>query len=462
MDAAGYTILLTAATVAAMILATFFFIGQKGTVKSVKKAAPAERKKEPVEVPTAANVADSSNPETNFEESPVGEEQNAADDFRPDNAEDAAGPIWPSVMTASDEDSWKVWFDQPNQSKTMSKGQFEESMKVLGTFNSMADFWDKFSNLMHEKLPTKSNVRVFQSNVRPLWEDPVNRDGGKWIVVVPKPKSVGVFNEVLAAMVSNKFECEISGLVLSKKVREDLVSIWTPSGLPIPSLELLRDTISKLLELHLGLQPEITFMSHDKKNKIAIAGKGEKEKKEKQAPQPTKMRFTGMKPARAGAQERPPKSPGLSGKGGPSPKPSPGMRPKSPSTAPNRDLPPKAPPGSKSSELRPTAWATVELEEDGLPPMPEDDDDEPQPPQPKGFGRPNAWGDSKQPKGPRGPAKGRGGKGNSNDNSNEGAGDGDGDAPAAPPTADGWEVVRSKGHKSKERGKNSRDRYKSL
>ena len=104
---------------------------------------------------------------------------------------------------------------------------------------------------MHEKLPTKSNVRVFQSHVRPLWEDPVNYAGGKWIVVVPKQKSVGVFNELLAAMVGGKFKCEVSGLVLSKKVREDLVAIWTPSGLPVPALEGLRDAIGQLLETHL-------------------------------------------------------------------------------------------------------------------------------------------------------------------------------------------------------------------
>ena len=77
-------------------------------------------------------------------------------------------------------------------------------------------------------------------------------------------------------MVGGKFNCEVSGLVLSKKVREDLVSIWTPSGLPVPALEGLRDRISELLETHLGLKPEISFMSHDKKNKVYIEGVGEK------------------------------------------------------------------------------------------------------------------------------------------------------------------------------------------
>jgi len=270
--------------VAAVILATLFLIGRSSASRTDDAAAtPTMLSQEGAGVTPAGSANPPGHASSTPHQGSTELDRTSSSELESPAGEDASGPIWPSVQTASDEDTWKVWFDQPSQSKSMSKGQFEDSMKVLGTFNTMADFWDKFSNLMHEKLPTKSNVRVFQSNVRPLWEDPVNHDGGKWIVVVPKPKSVGVFNEVLAAMVSNKFNCEISGLVLSKKVREDLVSVWTPSGLPIASLEHLRDTISQLLELHLGLKPEITFMSHkhvDKKNKINIAGKGEKEKRD--------------------------------------------------------------------------------------------------------------------------------------------------------------------------------------
>lgn len=236
-------------------------------------------------------------------------------------AEDADGPIFPSILPSSDSDLWKVWFDQPAQSKGMTKVQFEDSMRVLGTFNTMADFWDRFSNLMHERLPTKSNVRVFQSQVPPLYEDPINREGGKWIVVIPKQKSVGVFNEVLAAMVGQKFNCEISGLVLSKKVREDLVSIWTPSGIPTQSLESLRDSICDLLETHLGLKPAISFMSHDKKNRQNVPGKaGEKEQntpKTGSKPAGGKPKFTGVKPKSSVAKPQ-----------------SPNMKPKSPTLAP--------------------------------------------------------------------------------------------------------------------------------
>lgn len=411
----GYALLLTAATVAALILATFFVINQKSV----------QSKREVTEIDSDV--------------SPSSEALNETSDTSPDapstgggseamgSAEDADGPIHPSIMPSSDDDLWKVWFDQPSNSKGMTKAQFEDSMKVLGTFNTMADFWDRFSNLMHEKLPTKSNVRVFQSNVRPLYEDPINREGGKWIVVIPKQKSVGVFNEVLAAIVGGKFNCEISGLVLSKKVREDLVSIWTPSGIPTPSLEVLRDSIGDLLETHLGLKPEITFMSHDKKNRVTIQGKGEKGSKDGKVGH--KAKFTGVKP----------KSPGIKPK-------SPGLKPKSPQTAPLKEG------GKPAGGMAPTAnaWGA------GVPSSVKTAPSQPTPEE-----SPDVPAAAAQPETKTGAAQSSPEEGAVEDTPEGGDEVDEGASPAVPsgePESDGWEVVRSKPTK---KGK-GRNRYGSL
>lgn len=281
------------------------------------------------------------------------------------------------VLPMNEEDTWKVYFDHQAAAKGATTNNFEDSMQVLGTFNTMSDFWERFSGLMNEKLPQKSNVRVFQSNLRPVWEDPMNRDGGKWIVVTSKQKSVGVFNEVLAAMVGGKFECELSGLVLSKKVREDLVSIWTPSGLPVSALEALRDNISDLLETHLALKAEMTFQwHHDKKNKAVVQGKqGEHKGNDKAAgdhrhpPARTapsgdhRGKFTGVKPARAKQAAQP----GGHVPSESSPLPS---RPKSPLLAPREPVQaPPVPDRPSTPEHVPKAqgsWAAIAAGSSGL------------------------------------------------------------------------------------------------
>lgn len=342
----AYALLLTAVSVFVMLLATLY-LALNGNDQGEKNPKAEKRPSSVLKASSTEEGATSKAKDDGAEVDEADEESEGTPVWE-DDGQDAEGPINPSIMPSSDDDIWKVWFDQPQSSKGMSKGQFEDSMKVLGTFNTMADFWDRFSSLMHEKLPTKSNVRVFQSMIRPMWEDPINRDGGKWIVVIPKQKSVGVFNEVLACMVGGKFKCEISGLVLSKKVREDLVSIWTPSGLPEPSLMALRDAVGTLLENHLGLKPEITFMWHDRKNKINISGlnppqnKGPNDKdpkadgklvgeREKKRDGETKKKATKSKPKSPGVK---PKSPS-------------GVKPKSPQTAPKLEKPVKSPTGMK-------------------------------------------------------------------------------------------------------------------
>jgi len=101
--------------------------------------------------------------------------------------------------------------------------------------------------------------------VQPLWEEAINRDGGKWIIVVNKSRSAQLFTVLLQALVSTRLSCEIVGIVLSKKSRDDLVSLWTPSGQERHVLERLRDEVAELISAELKLKPLITFMYHDKK-----------------------------------------------------------------------------------------------------------------------------------------------------------------------------------------------------
>merc|ERR1712046_384332 len=89
------------------------------------------------------------------------------------------------------EDAWKVWYDLMPNTKGMTDKDFAESIKELGTFGTIADFWNDFGEVMQEKLPMRSNIRVFQNGVKPQWEDPLNVNGGKWIIVVSKNKSIG-------------------------------------------------------------------------------------------------------------------------------------------------------------------------------------------------------------------------------------------------------------------------------
>ena len=139
-----------------------------------------------------------------------------------------------------------------------------------------------------ENLPLNASLRTFKRGVTPSWEHPANSNGGKWIVVIPKLMSVGVFNEVLAAVISAKMEC-VNGVLLAKKRREDLVNVWVraapddddlevqPSGPPLISqpcdhaLQSVKEHIVERLAKNLGIEADISFKKHGCKKAVKSA-----------------------------------------------------------------------------------------------------------------------------------------------------------------------------------------------
>jgi len=78
-----------------------------------------------------------------------------------------------------------------------------------------------------------SNYHLFKEGVEPKWEDPVNRGGGKWVVVLPKGSRHTKLDDmwlwtVLACIGENFIrEEEICGAVVSVRKNQDKISIWT-------------------------------------------------------------------------------------------------------------------------------------------------------------------------------------------------------------------------------------------
>jgi len=49
------------------------------------------------------------------------------------------------------------------------------------------DFWAYYNHLVRPNdLPTSIDYQLFREGVSPLWEDPVNKNGGKWVVRLKK------------------------------------------------------------------------------------------------------------------------------------------------------------------------------------------------------------------------------------------------------------------------------------
>jgi len=98
----------------------------------------------------------------------------AADDNDVDDAKDVRGdPL---------ETQWVFWFDkrvdQGGRSFT-DEAQFASNLKIVGEFDTVQDFWRYFNHMRPASdLEFNSNYHLFKSGIKPMWEDPVNTNGG--------------------------------------------------------------------------------------------------------------------------------------------------------------------------------------------------------------------------------------------------------------------------------------------
>lgn len=82
--------------------------------------------------------------------------------------------------------SWTIWF--MNRGPGVKISNYLDATKQLDTFSTVEEFWQIYSHLKRvDRLPFTSEFQVFRKGVKPMWEDPVNVNGGKWVFRIKRP-----------------------------------------------------------------------------------------------------------------------------------------------------------------------------------------------------------------------------------------------------------------------------------
>lgn len=127
-------------------------------------------------------------------------------------------------------DSWSFWY-RPPISKAHGFIEYEHTLHPIASVRTAEDFWDVYSHLKRpSSLPVVSDYHMFKKNIRPIWEDEVNRSGGKWVVRLKKGVADRFWEDLLLALIGDQFGDageEVCGAVLSVRNGEDILSIWT-------------------------------------------------------------------------------------------------------------------------------------------------------------------------------------------------------------------------------------------
>ncbi|OCH96324.1 eukaryotic translation initiation factor 4E class II [Obba rivulosa] len=255
------------------------------TTTTAATAAAATSPVAPAPPPAARPRAPSSKHFSTFVHAPAADEKAQGKDK---NA--SSSPNGASATVHPLRHTWVFWFRQqraPGNKIT----NYEEGIKKVSAFGSVESFWSLWTHLNPPSslLPT-TDYLLFHSGVRrPVWEDPLNRDGGKWIVRLRKGIADRLWEDLVLAIVGDQFDgcvepdngCqkdgtakdsagkqedgsewpEICGCTISVRQNEDIISVWTRSDTNAKAKDKIKETIRRALNL-----PPTTVMEYKSNN----------------------------------------------------------------------------------------------------------------------------------------------------------------------------------------------------
>ncbi|KAK7687811.1 hypothetical protein QCA50_009030 [Cerrena zonata] len=179
--------------------------------------------------------------------------------------------------------TWVFWFRQ-HRAPGNKITNYEEGIKKISAFSSVESFWSLWTHLHPPSslLPT-TDYLLFHSGIRrPVWEDPLNLSGGKWIIRLKKGVADRLWEDLVLAIVGDQFDDvaegrelkdgkesvdpndewpEICGCTISVRQSEDIITVWNKIDGDAKTKDRISATIRRALNL-----PPTTQMEYKSNN----------------------------------------------------------------------------------------------------------------------------------------------------------------------------------------------------
>ncbi|KAF9446999.1 translation initiation factor eIF4e [Macrolepiota fuliginosa MF-IS2] len=131
---------------------------------------------------------------------------------------------------------------------------YEAGLTVIGEFNTVEAFCRYFNWLKPpSKLEKNSNYHLFKTGIKPMWEDPANANGGKWVLTMKNSPELldRCWSWLAMALVGEELEDgdEICGAVVSLRTKVDRIQLWTRSKDDVEKLNSIGKKMVKLLDV---------------------------------------------------------------------------------------------------------------------------------------------------------------------------------------------------------------------
>lgn len=98
-----------------------------------------------------------------------------------------------------------------------------------------------------------ANYHLFKDGIKPLWEDPANKSGGKWVMIVrgQQPLTDSIWSNLAMALVGQVLDPmnSVCGIVVSTRPRMERIQVWTRARNDYPALNALANRIMSAANL---------------------------------------------------------------------------------------------------------------------------------------------------------------------------------------------------------------------
>jgi len=138
---------------------------------------------------------------------------------------------------------WNIWYHHEKDNWKIS------GYKKIYEIKTVSDFWKFYNNWDKVGGVTNKHFFLMKEGVNPIWEDPLNINGGCWSFKIQEEQAEELWKDLSTYLVCNKL-CltipeEIMGLsVCLKKNNNTVIKIWNKNS-KNNSLKLINETILK-------------------------------------------------------------------------------------------------------------------------------------------------------------------------------------------------------------------------
>lgn len=173
-----------------------------------------------------------------------------------------------------------IWYYDTPRKRGITQREYIDHLHKSHTFDSIASFQRCWDSVLLEILPLLSSMLIFREGIRPLWEDPGNRNGGKFAfsLTISHERTLELYVNIVQTLLRRElgFDDDVCGVVISLRPWGGTVSVWNRDAKNASGIKNLRKQLSSMFANEINgvilYQPHRQSI-HDNRKQVFVKNK---------------------------------------------------------------------------------------------------------------------------------------------------------------------------------------------